>query len=153
MTALWDMVVDGARFDGARFLTGGRAPTSIEPGPFLPPTIIEGVEPDARIITEEVFGPVMVVQRYKDLEHAIALANDGNYGLTAGVFTADLDAAMKARRRLQAGLVWVNTWNSRVPELLTGGMKASGMGRELGMEGMLANLETKTVPIDPAGER
>jgi acyl-CoA reductase-like NAD-dependent aldehyde dehydrogenase len=93
----------------------------------------------------------MVVQRYKHLDEAIRLANGGDYGLAAGIFTADLDAALTASRRLRAGLVWVNTWNSTVPELPTGGMKASGMGRELGLEGLSAYLETKTVLIDPAG--
>jgi acyl-CoA reductase-like NAD-dependent aldehyde dehydrogenase len=145
--------LDEARRGGARFITGGTPPADAGPGPFMAPTVVDGVEPDARIVREEVFGPVMVVQRYEGLEHAVALANAGDYGLAAGIFTADLDAALTASRRLQAGLVWVNTWNSTVPELPTGGMKASGVGRELGLEGLAAYLETKTVLIDPAGAR
>jgi acyl-CoA reductase-like NAD-dependent aldehyde dehydrogenase len=142
-----------ARASGARFITGGRRPTDVGPGPFLPPTVVDGVEPGDRIVREEVFGPVMVVQRYDGLDEAIRLANAGDFGLAAGIYTADLDVALRASRGLQAGLVWVNTWNSTVPELPTGGMKQSGMGRELGLEGLAAYLETKTVLIDPAGVR
>lgn len=145
--------LDDARSHGTRFVTGGRAPDDVGPGPFVEPTVVDRVEPDARIVREEVFGPVMVVQRYDSLDEAIRLANAGNYGLAAGIFTADLDVAVRASRELEAGLVWVNTWNSTVPELPTGGMKASGLGRELGMEGLSAYLETKTVLVDPARPR
>lgn len=141
--------LDDARTGGARFITGAGGP-DVGPGPFVAPTIIDQVGPEARVVREEVFGPVMVVQRFQDLDEAIRLANQGDYGLAAGIFTADLDAALTASRRLQAGLVWVNTWNSTVPELPTGGTKASGKGRELGLEGLSAYLETKTVLIDPA---
>jgi acyl-CoA reductase-like NAD-dependent aldehyde dehydrogenase len=140
--------LDEARANGVRFLTGDDVPSAS--GPFVAPTVVDGVAPDARIVRDEVFGPVMTVQRYRDLADAVRLANSGDYGLAAGIFTADLDAAVTASRRLKAGLVWVNTWNSTVPELPTGGMKASGMGRELGLEGLHAYLETKTVLVDPA---
>ncbi len=141
--------LEGARAGGARFVTGGDSP-DVGPGPFVAPTVVDHVTADAPVVREEVFGPVMVVQRFHDLDEAIRLANDGDYGLAAGIFTADLDAALTASRELQAGLVWVNTWNSTVPELPTGGTKASGKGRELGLEGLSAYLETKTVLIDPA---
>jgi betaine-aldehyde dehydrogenase len=142
--------VDEARAHGARLITDGTPPADVGDGPFVAPTILDGVDPDARIVREEVFGPVLVVQRYRDLDEAIRMANAGDYGLAAGIHTADLDAALLATRRLRAGMVWVNTWNSTVPELPTGGMKDSGMGRELGLEGLAAYLETKTVLIDPA---
>lgn len=142
--------LEEARSAGSRILTGGGRPRDAGPGPFVEPTVVEGAEPDARIVREEVFGPVMVVQRHSGLDEAIDLANAGQYGLASGIFTADLDAAVRASRRLQSGIVWVNTWNSTVPELPTGGVKASGMGRELGLEGLDSYLETKTVLVDPA---
>jgi acyl-CoA reductase-like NAD-dependent aldehyde dehydrogenase len=142
--------LEEARSTGARFITEPTVPSEAGEGPFVAPTIVDGVDTDDRIVREEVFGPVMVVQRYDDLDEAIRMANAGDYGLAAGIFTADLDAALTASRRLRAGMVWVNTWNSTVPELPTGGVKGSGMGRELGLEGLAAYLETKTVLVDPS---
>ncbi len=138
--------VDEARKSGAQILVGDSRPDL--PAPFMAPTIVSDVEPDHRIVREEVFGPVMVVQRAGNVDEAIRLANDGDYGLAAGIFTDSLDAATAAARRLEAGMVWINTWNSTVPELPTGGVGASGQGRELGLEGLAAYLETKTVMID-----
>jgi betaine-aldehyde dehydrogenase len=145
--------VEGARTEGARILTGGeRAVIDGYPGaPFMPPTVVDEVRPDAPIVREEVFGPVLVVQRTGDLEDAIRVANAGQFGLAAGIFTADLDAALVAAKRLRAGTVWVNTWNKTFPELPTGGFKESGIGRELGLEGLSAYLEPKTVQLNPSG--
>jgi acyl-CoA reductase-like NAD-dependent aldehyde dehydrogenase len=131
--------------EGARVLVGGP-----KPAPFVAPTVLDGVDEDRRIVREEVFGPVLVVQRAKDLDHAIELANAGDYGLAAGIATGDLDAALVAARRLRAGTVWINTWNRTYPELPTGGFGASGLGRELGLEGLDAYLEPKTVQVEPA---
>jgi acyl-CoA reductase-like NAD-dependent aldehyde dehydrogenase len=143
--------VDGARASGARVLTGGtRAEVGGYPGaPFMPPTVVDEVGPDAAIVREEVFGPVLVVQRFEDLEESITVANEGQFGLAAGIFTADLDAALMAAKRLRAGTVWINNWNKTFPELPTGGFKESGIGRELGIEGLSGYLEPKTVQFNP----
>lgn len=146
--------IDGARSTGARVLTGGQRVTAGSfGGPFMPPTVVDDVSPDDRIVKEEVFGPVLVVQRFEDVEDAIRLANSGDFGLAAGIFTSDLDAALLAAKRLRVGTVWINVWNKTFPELPTGGFKASGMGRELGLEGLDAYLETKTVQVNPSRNR
>lgn len=144
--------VDEARTSGATVRTGGeRAKVDgAEDGPFMPPTVVDDVRDDAPIVREEVFGPVLVVQRFGDLEEAIRLANSGDFGLAAGIFTDNLDAALLAAKQLRAGTVWVNTWNKTFPELPTGGFKASGMGRELGLEGLEAYLEVKTIQLNPS---
>lgn len=134
---------------GARVLTGGSGADLV--APFCAPTVLDAVEPHWRIVREEVFGPVLVVQRAPDLAAAIDFANAGDYGLAAGIFTADLDAALVAARRLRAGTVWINTWNRTYPELPTGGFGMSGLGRELGLEGLDAYLEPKTVQVERAG--
>jgi acyl-CoA reductase-like NAD-dependent aldehyde dehydrogenase len=148
--------VEGARAAGGRVLTGGeRASVDGLPpdAPFMPPTVVDNVQPGDPIVREEVFGPVLVVQRFGDLEEAIRLANEGQFGLAAGIFTADLDAALFAAKRLRSGTVWVNDWNRTFPELPTGGFKESGLGRELGLEGLKSYLETKTVQLNPARRR
>jgi acyl-CoA reductase-like NAD-dependent aldehyde dehydrogenase len=144
--------VEGAREAGARILTGGdRARLEDYPdAPFMPPTVIDEVSADAAVVREEVFGPVLVVQRFEDLDEAIRVANEGQFGLAAGIFTADLDAALDAAKRLRGGTVWINSWNKTFPELPTGGFKESGIGRELGLEGLSAYLETKTVQFNPS---
>ena len=146
--------VEEARASGASVLTGGgRASVDGgDGGPFMPPTVIDDVRDDAPIVREEVFGPVLVVQRFGQLDEAIRIANSGDFGLAAGIFTENLDAALLAAKQLRAGTVWVNTWNKTFPELPTGGFKASGMGRELGLEGLEAYLELKTVQFNPSRE-
>jgi acyl-CoA reductase-like NAD-dependent aldehyde dehydrogenase len=147
-------LVDEARASGAYIRTGGeRAKVEgAEEAPFMPPTVVDDVRDDAPIVTEEVFGPVLVVQRIDALEDAIRVANSGDFGLAAGIFTDNLDAALAAAKLLRAGTVWINTWNKTFPELPTGGFKASGLGRELGLEGLSSYLEVKTVQFNPSGK-
>ena len=146
--------VEGARAEGANILTGGErvTVTGAADGPFMAPTVIDDVRDDSPIVREEVFGPVLVVQRFGQLDEAIRLANSGDFGLAAGIFTDNLDAALLAAKRLRAGTVWINTWNKTFPELPTGGFKASGVGRELGLEGLSAYLEVKTIQFNPSGK-
>jgi acyl-CoA reductase-like NAD-dependent aldehyde dehydrogenase len=146
-------LVDEARASGAHIRTGGVRARVKGAGdaPFMPPTVVDGVRDDAPIVRQEVFGPVLVVQRFDQLEDAIRVANTGDFGLAAGIFTDNLDAALAAAKLLRAGTVWINTWNKTFPELPTGGFKASGMGRELGLEGLSAYLEVKTVQFNPSG--
>jgi acyl-CoA reductase-like NAD-dependent aldehyde dehydrogenase len=144
--------VDLARSEGADILTGGeRVHPAGHPGPYYPPTVIDQVEPWSRVVTEEIFGPVLTIQRFDQLDEAITLANSGHFGLAGGVFTADLDVALAVSTRLRVGTVWVNTWNKTYPELPTGGFKQSGLARELGLEGLDTYLETKTVQLNPRG--
>ena len=94
---------------------------------------------------EEIFGPVLVVNRIDDLDEIVASANDTRYGLGAGVFTRDLDRAHALAARLQAGNVWVNCYGMTHPTMPFGGYKESGWGREMSDEGLDAFLETKSV--------
>jgi acyl-CoA reductase-like NAD-dependent aldehyde dehydrogenase len=146
-------LVDQARASGAHIRTGGgRARVEgADDAPFMPPTVVDDVRDDAPIVRQEVFGPVLVVQRFDQLDDAIRVANSGDFGLAAGIFTDNLDAALVAAKRLRAGTVWINTWNKTFPELPTGGFKASGLGRELGLEGLWSYLEVKTIQFNPSG--
>jgi acyl-CoA reductase-like NAD-dependent aldehyde dehydrogenase len=147
-------LIEEARATGAHIRTGGGRATvnGALDAPFMPPTVVDDVRDDASIVREEVFGPVLVVQRFGQLDDAIRLANSGDFGLAAGIFTDNLDAALAAAKRLRAGTVWINTWNKTYPELPTGGFKSSGIGRELGLEGLSSYMEVKTVQFNPSGK-
>ena len=117
-------------------------------GWFYEPTILTGVTPDMAICREECFGPVAAICRVADFDEAIRLANDSPFGLGASVFTTDLDEAMEAAERLEAGMVWVNNPLIDNDALPFGGWKASGLGRELGRQGLDAFRRSKMVIID-----
>ena len=139
--------IEIAKNEGARLVLGGDsvpAPDGNQ-GLFVQPTIFADVTNDMRIAQEEVFGPVLAVLRFKDDEEAIAIANDVNYGLAAGVWTESLRRAIKVSERLEAGTVWVNTYRSTSYTTPFGGYKASGLGRENGMEAIKEYLQTKSV--------
>ena len=133
---------------GARVECGGRIPEGLETGWFYAPTILTGCTPDMDILREECFGPVAAVVRVPDFDAAIAGANASAFGLGASVFTTRLDEAMEAADRLQAGMVWVNNPLIDNDALPFGGWKASGLGRELGRQGLDAFRRTKMVIID-----
>src|SRR5689334_378165 len=122
-----------AKAEGARCVLGGNARPDLGSGLFIEPTIFVDVRNDMRIAQEEVFGPVLAVIKFDTEEEAIAIANDSNYGLAAGVWTRDLRRAMTVPKRLEAGSVWVNAY--RLVSYLApfGGVKASGIGRENGI--------------------
>lgn len=145
--------IESGKKDGARLETGGeRLQGGIyDKGYYIAPTIFSEVRPGMRIVDEEIFGPVGVVFRYRDLDEAIELANNSPYGLTAGIWTRDLDAAQACARRLNAGTVWINVWNKSFPEIPVGGNKDSGVGRELGPEGMEEFTVVKAVHFFPGG--
>jgi acyl-CoA reductase-like NAD-dependent aldehyde dehydrogenase len=104
-----------------------------------------------RIVEEEIFGPVATVFTYKELDEAIELANQSVFGLAAGIWTNNLDAAHACARRLKAGTVWINIWNKSFPEIPVGGTKESGVGRELGIEGLEEFTVVKGVHVFPGG--
>jgi acyl-CoA reductase-like NAD-dependent aldehyde dehydrogenase len=106
------------------------------PGYFLTPAIIAGVPTTSPVVQDDIFGPVLTVEAYEDEQEAIALANATRFGLTAAVWTASLDTALRAGRKIQAGTVWINGYNKKATEIPSGGMKNSGLGRTRGVEGI-----------------
>jgi (Z)-2-((N-methylformamido)methylene)-5-hydroxybutyrolactone dehydrogenase len=139
--------IEIARKEGARCVMGGGAaePPPGAGGKFVKPTIFADVRPEMRIAQEEVFGPVLCVIKFKDDEDAIRIANGTNYGLAAGVWTESLRRAVEMSNRLVAGTVWVNTYRSTSYTTPFGGYKASGLGRENGLDAIREYLQTKSV--------
>lgn len=133
---------------GARVLTGGESPAQpgeLAGGYWYAPTVLSDVTPDMEICREEVFGPVTTLQRFWTEDEAVALANDVQFGLAAGLWTRDAARAHRVSRRLAAGTVWVNTYRAidwRVP---FGGYKQSGLGRENGLEALREHTQVKAV--------
>ncbi len=138
-------MVSQAEREGARVATGGRRMN--RPGYFLEPTVLTGVAPDMTIASDEVFGPVLSVLKARDEREALEIANGTPYGLVAGVFTANVDRAMRASRQLRAGQVFVNEWYAGGVETPFGGFGKSGYGREKGREALLNYVQTKNIAI------
>jgi acyl-CoA reductase-like NAD-dependent aldehyde dehydrogenase len=132
---------------GAAVRTGGRRPADRERGFFLEPTVLGTVTRDMGVFAEEVFGPLFAMTGFDQLDEAIALANQTEYGLAAYVFTGDLNAAIRAWERLDFGMIGVNEWAPHATEAPFTGRKMSGCGHESGREGLHDNLETKLVSI------
>jgi betaine-aldehyde dehydrogenase len=129
---------------GATLLTGGKT-ERMTAGFFVEPTIFDNVTPDMTIFREEIFGPVLSVSRFKDLEQAVALANDTSYGLANTIWTKNFDTAHRVASRLSSGTVWINTTIDGAPQMPFGGYKTSGFGREMGQAGLDEFTNTKTV--------
>jgi len=145
--------VGRAAAQGARVLAGGHRQPSAGPGHFYAPTVLTGVSPRHAVVCEEVFGPIASIQVAKDADEAIAMAARSEYGLGANIYTSNLTWAMKAMTEIKAGTFWINdplTDNDAAP---FGGMRKSGMGRELGEEGLDAFRETKHVHLDFVPEK
>jgi betaine-aldehyde dehydrogenase len=139
--------------EGAKLLCGGERPAGLaERGNYLAPTIFTDTTPRMRIVREEIFGPVLVVQRFTTEAEAIALANDSPYGLAGAVFTADAARAQRVVRALRAGITWINTYHPTYNEAPWGGYKQSGIGRELGTYGYDEYTEVKQININLAIE-
>ncbi|MBV9357488.1 MAG: aldehyde dehydrogenase [Chloroflexi bacterium] len=139
--------VEDARARGATVVTGGARPRGdgYERGNYYLPTLVADVSEDSRLVREEVFGPVLPVFRFTDLDDAIDRANDTSYGLGGSIWTRDLARANRAVQRLQVGNVWVNSLHYGFDELPFGGVKASGLGREHGPEALDYYVETRGV--------
>lgn len=134
-----------AREEGGTVLCGGRALD--RPGWFVAPTLIEGLGPQCATNLEEIFGPVATLQPFDDDDHALELANAGDYGLSASLWTRDLGRAHRFGAELRAGIVWINTWLMRDLRTPFGGSGRSGMGREGGLEAMRFFTEPRNVCI------
>jgi aminomuconate-semialdehyde/2-hydroxymuconate-6-semialdehyde dehydrogenase len=134
-----------AKNEGAQILTGGeRMPGE---GFFMRPTVIAGLRQDSACIQDEIFGPVVSVNRFSDEASAIELANGVHYGLSATVWTKDIEKAKRVASQLDAGTVWINTWLHRNLHMPFGGMKQSGLGREGGQHSMEFFTEMTTVCV------
>ncbi|WP_050523424.1 betaine-aldehyde dehydrogenase [Pseudorhodobacter wandonensis] len=134
--------VNGALAEGARLVTGGK-----RDGMFVQPTVFADVTDDMVLACEEVFGPVMAVLSFSDEEEVVSRANDTDFGLAAGVFTANLARAHRVIAALQAGTCWINTYNLTPVEMPFGGMKQSGVGRENGKAALEYYSQTKSVYV------
>lgn len=140
--------IEAGKQEGATVLCGGdRLGGDLAAGNFLAPTVFADVTPDMRIWKEEIFGPVVVVSKAGSVDEMVAMANDSPYGLTASVWTTNLKAGHTLPKRLNCGTVWFNLHNFVMPSAPYGGFGSSGIGLELGKEGLLALTRTKNVMI------
>ena len=117
-------------------------------GCYVPPTVVAGLDARARLVQEEIFGPVLAVQLFDDDDEAIALANCTEFGLSAGLWTDSLQRAWRLGREIEAGTVWINTYNKFYSELEVGGVKRSGVGRQQGVVGLEEFTEVKSLNFD-----
>lgn len=148
--------IEGAIDDGATVLAGddadetfaGRPESDTAGAPFVQPTVLTGLDDDARISCEEVFGPVLTVFEWSDRDEVIRRANDTKFGLASAVWTEDLEAAHQVASELEAGTVWVNTYNDLLDPGPHGGYKESGIGRELGEEALDDYTQVKQIKIN-----
>jgi len=126
--------VELAKQEGGSLLTGGTPcmPTGFEHGNWMAPTVIEGLSPDSRCSTEEIFGPVVTLHPFSSEDEAVAIANNTRYGLAGSVWTGDLERGKRVSEAIETGMVWVNTWLHRDLRVPFGGVKDSGVGREGG---------------------
>ena len=147
--------VDAGRADGGRLLTGGSPPAdpALAAGAFIRPAVFDDVAHGATIAREEIFGPVLAVTTFSNAAEAVAMANDTPYGLTASIWSNDVNLALGAARAIDAGYVWVNDVEVRYPGLPFGGWKQSGIGKELGLvDDIVSYTRSKaiSVAISPA---
>ncbi|MEU6681740.1 aldehyde dehydrogenase family protein [Streptomyces sp. NPDC046832] len=144
-----EMYVESALKEGAVLRSGGKrpepSPQRPENGYFYEPTVLDHCHREMRVVREEVFGPVLTVETFRTEDEAVALANDTEYGLAGGVWTADPGRARRVAGRLRHGTIWINDFHPYLPQAEWGGFGKSGVGRELGPAGLAEYRETKHV--------
>ncbi|PTD06511.1 putative aldehyde dehydrogenase-like protein [Fusarium culmorum] len=134
--------------EGATLLAGGQPVDSSKKGFFIQPTVFGDVHHQMRVFREEIFGPVVVITKFSDEAEALKLANDTTYGLGAAVFTKDVERAHRVAAEIEAGMVWINSTQDSEPYIPFGGVKQSGIGRELGEAGLEAYSNTKSIHVN-----
>jgi betaine-aldehyde dehydrogenase len=142
--------LEKAKTEGAKILCGGGIPQDphLKNGFFFEPTVIAGVNPHMHIFKEEVFGPVVCVNKFSTPQEALELVNNSDFGLAACIWTKDLALAQDLAKKINAGTVWINTYGMFYNEAPYGGFKQSGFGKELGREGFLEYTRLKNTIID-----
>ncbi len=138
--------IEKAKAEGLDILTGGKVPSGR--GFFFEPTLIEGAGPQSALFNTEIFGPVVLLNKFSSAEEAIALANASDYALAGCVWSADISRAQSIARKIAAGTIWINTYGMFFNELPYGGFKQSGFGKELGREGFLEYTRLKNIVTD-----
>jgi acyl-CoA reductase-like NAD-dependent aldehyde dehydrogenase len=148
-----ELQVKDAVRKGAMIECGGKIPTSLQDGFYYEPAVLTGVSPEMSVMNEEVFGPVAVISVFDNMEEAIALANGTVYGLGASVWTKNLDTAMRMSSLLECGMVWVNEICTLYPQCPWGGIKHSGMGKDLSRYGIREFVSVKHVNVNFGDEK
>jgi betaine-aldehyde dehydrogenase len=140
--------------EGAKLVTGGKRVTvkGFEGGYFVKPTIFDKCTREMKIVREEIFGPVVTIQTFRTEQEAIDMANDTPYGLAGGVFTSDITRAHRVISEIRAGITWINCFAPTFNEAPWGGYKMSGIGRELGIQGLEEYQEVKQININMGKE-
>ncbi|KAI6953894.1 hypothetical protein KC329_g18922, partial [Hortaea werneckii] len=148
--------IDIGRSEGATVAAGGAVAdartTNGGKGFFVQPTVFTGVKDSMRIYREEIFGPVVVIASFANEEEAVQAANNTSYGLGSAVFTNDLKRAHRVAADIEAGMVWINSTQDCDPRIPFGGVKLSGIGRELGQAGLEAYTQCKAVHVNMGNE-
>jgi aldehyde dehydrogenase (NAD+) len=139
--------VEIGKAEGARLVTGGNRVAGLDRGYYFEPTIFDGVTSGMRIAQEEIFGPVLSVISYRDVPEAIRIANDSIYGLAGGVWSRDIPEAISVAKAIRTGTVWINDYHLLNDKSPFGGYKQSGVGRELGRQGLLEYSTTKHIHV------
>ena len=141
--------IEAGKREGATLVTGGQPHKDVNgKGFFIAPTVFTDVKPEMTISREEVFGPFVTIFTFSTEEEAITLANDTTYGLGSAIFTKDLTRAHRVARRIEAGMVWINSSNDSDCRIPFGGVKQSGIGRELGASGLEAYTNAKAIHVN-----
>lgn len=146
----FEALLSRARKDGANFLVGGNRPAELNRGWFVEPAVLTDVSPDSEILNGETFGPVAPICRVKSFDEALELANRSEFGLGANLYSRDMNEMMRAVNEVESGILWINAPLLDNDALPFGGRKLSGIGRQLGPEGLAQFQSSKFVMIDPA---